>query len=109
MEAAQRLKLPGYDTSVTAETKRFVSDTGELSLDYEHGLLTINTPNAKSAVGFLSDAGRLDLGGLTVDCQTNFASITATTLDGKPIGSGKAGPLTRAIREQFLKGVTAPD
>ena len=85
VEAARRMELPGYVHRVDAETKRFVSDTGELSLDYGRGLLTINTPNAKSAIGLLADAGKLDLDGMTVDCKTEFATITATSLDGRPI------------------------
>ncbi len=100
VEAARRLGLPGYATRVTAETKRFVSDTGELSLDYQRGLLTVNTPNAKSAIGFLADAGRLDLDGVTVDCKTNFASITATSLDGRPIGPSHRILLTSVARAE---------
>jgi hypothetical protein len=89
VEAARRMDLPGYDTPVNAETKRFTSDTGELSLDYERGLLTVNTPLTKSAIGFLADAGRLDLDGMTVDCRTEFATITANSLDGEPIGRSR--------------------
>lgn len=100
VEAARQMRLPGYDHAVDADAKRFVSDTGELSLDYEHGLLTINTPNAKSVVGFLAKAGRLDLDGLTVDCKTDFASITATTLDGRPIGQSRRILVTSVARAE---------
>jgi hypothetical protein len=87
--AAQRMKLPGYVQPVDAETKRFVSDTGELSLDYERGLMTINTPQTKSVIGYLADAGNLDLNAMTVDCETEFATITANSLDGEPIGRSR--------------------
>lgn len=100
VKAAQQMRLPGYDHPVSAETKRFVSDTGELSLDYEGGLLTVNTPNTKSAVGFLADAGRLDLDGLTVECETDFATITANSLDGKPIGQSRRLLLTAVGRAE---------
>ncbi len=98
--AAQEIKLPGYDHRVTAETKRFVSDTGELSLDYERGLMTVNTPNAKSAIGFLADTGKLDLDGMDVDCENEFATITATSLDGKPIGHSRRILVTSVARAE---------
>lgn len=100
VEAARRMELPGYVHPVDAETKRFVSDTGELSLDYGRGLLTINTPNAKSAIGFLADAGRFDLDGMTVDCKTDFATITATSLDGRAIGQSRRVLLTGVGRAE---------
>jgi len=89
VKAAQRMKLQGYVQPVDAETKRFVSDTGELSLDYERGLMTINASRTKSVIGYLADAGKLDLNAMTVDCETEFATITANSLDGEPIGRSR--------------------
>ncbi|MFV2067327.1 MAG: hypothetical protein ACC645_10135, partial [Pirellulales bacterium] len=100
VDAARALNLPGYAVPVQAKTRRFVSDTAELSLDYERGLLTINTPNAKSAIGFLADAGRLEFDGMTVDCKTNFAAITATSLDGRSIGQSRRVLLTSVARAE---------
>ncbi|HID24080.1 MAG TPA: hypothetical protein EYP14_16995, partial [Planctomycetaceae bacterium] len=49
---AQRLGLEGYDR-MQPEGTRFDSDTGELSLDYGRGLMTIDTARTKAAIGFL--------------------------------------------------------
>jgi hypothetical protein len=106
--AAQRLRLPGYD-GMDAKKKRLVSDTGELSLDYGEGLLTIDTPRTKSAVGYLQKAGPIDLDGLRIDARTEFAAVTATSLDGEPIGRSRRLLLTSVARaENTAQGFWPP-
>jgi len=108
VEAARKLRLPGYDR-ISADSKRLDSDTGELSLDYGDGLWTINTPRTKSAVGYLAKAGRIDLDGLSIDCQTEFAAVTATSLDGAPIGRSRRVLLTSVARaENTAQGFWPP-
>lgn len=86
---ARELGLPGYD-AMDAEEKRFRSDTGELDLQYGRGTLTIRTPHTQSAIGFLPTNETIDLGALRVENRLPFAVISATSLDGKPLGeSGK--------------------
>lgn len=80
--------------------KSFDSDTGELSLDYGQGCFTIRTPRTQAAVGYLAEAGPLDLGGLHVACQTEFAAISATSLDGEPIGRSRRVLLTAVGRAE---------
>lgn len=80
--------------------KRFDSDTGELSLDYEHGLFTINTPKTRSVIGYLPEAGKIDLGGFTVQADTKFAAVTLNSLDGKPIGKSRHLLLTCVARAE---------
>jgi len=93
VEAARDLQLAGYDR-MDAVAKRMDSDTGELSLDYDEGVLTINTPRSKSAIGYLAKADSIDLDGLHIDCRTDFATVTATSLDGAPIGQSHRMLLT---------------
>jgi hypothetical protein len=108
VEAARELHLPGYDR-INPDLKRLDSDTGELSLDYGEGLWTINTPRTKSAVGYLAEAGRIDLDGLSIDCQTEFAAVTATSLDGAPIGRSRRVLLTSVARaENTAQGFWPP-
>jgi hypothetical protein len=108
LEAARALRLPGYDR-MDAGTKRLDSDTGELSLDYGQGVLTMNTPRTKSAIGCLAKAGRIDLGGLEIDCRTEFATVTATSLDGAPIGLSRRLLLTSVGRaENTAQGFWPP-
>ena len=99
VEAARRLELPGYDR-MNPEAKRFDSDTGELSLNYGDGLFTIDTERTKAAVGKLAGAGRIDLGGLALKCETAFAAVTATSLDGEPIGRSRRLLVTSVARAE---------
>ncbi len=108
VEAARGLHLPGYER-ISSNTKRLDSDTGELSLHYGDGLWTINTPRTKSAVGYLAKAGRIDLDGLSIACETEFAAVTATSLDGAPIGRSRRVLLTSVGRaENTAQGFWPP-
>jgi hypothetical protein len=107
--AARRGRLPGADY-LQPDEKRLVSDTGELSLDYGNGLWIVNTGCSKSAVGWLAKAGRIDLDGLVIDCQTEFASITASSLDGAKIGESRHLLVTSVARaENTAQGFWPPD
>jgi len=99
VQAARQLGMSGYDR-MEAEARRFDSDTGELSLDYGQGYFTVRTPRTQAAVGFLAGAGPLDLGGLTVACETEFAAISATALDDQPIGRSRRILLTAVGRAE---------
>jgi hypothetical protein len=106
--AARRLELPGYD-KITADQKRFDSDTGQLQLDYGRGLFTINTPRTKSAIGFLEECGPVSIDGLEIECETPFAAVTATSLDGQPIGQSRRVLLTCVARaENTAQGFWPP-
>ena len=108
VEAARKRHLPGYDR-MSSNAKRLDSDTGELSLDYGDGLWTINAPRTKSAVGYLAKAGQIDLDGLSIDCRTEFAAVTATSLDGAPIGRSRRVLLTSVGRvENTAQGFWPP-
>ncbi|MFH1920173.1 MAG: hypothetical protein ABIP48_09850 [Planctomycetota bacterium] len=108
VKAAREQRLSGYDR-MNADTKRLESDTGELSLNYGAGLLKINTPRTKSAIGYLGKAETIDLDGLRIDCQTEFAAVTATSLDGEPIGRSRHVLLTSVARaENTAQGFWPP-
>ena len=59
------------------------------------GRKTKTTPHRNVA-----DAGRLDLDGLTVECETDFATITVNSLDDKPIGRSRRLLLTGVGRAE---------
>lgn len=96
---AQKLKLPGYERMDPAGT-RLASDTGELALDYGKALLTMNTPRTKGALGRLGAAGAIELDGMRVECQTGFAAIMASSLDGLAIGKSRRVLLTAVARAE---------
>lgn len=76
------------------------SDTGELSLDAQAGLFTIDTPRTKAVVGFLGQAGPITLQGLSVRATTPFAAILATAMDDAPIASSRRLLITAVARAE---------
>ncbi len=81
--AAPAPELPSGDT------RRFVSDTGELTWDLNpegRGTVTINTPRSKAVVGF-GGGRRFDLGGVVVEPgptrQDGWCAITVTAMEGE--------------------------
>jgi uncharacterized glyoxalase superfamily protein PhnB len=99
VSAAQELGLPGY-AGIDGTAKRFDSDTGELSLDYGRALLTINSARTQGAVGRLKKAGPIKLDAVEIDCETGFAAIVATSLDGEPIGASRRLLITAVGRAE---------
>jgi hypothetical protein len=97
--AARRWGLPGYDKTDFVE-HRYVSDTGELVLDRTPGFLQIQTPKTKGAVGFLGEAGRVELGGVTVECRTPFAAVVVSSLDSEPLGASRRVLITAVARAE---------
>lgn len=93
-------KLVDGATFAPPAQNRYRSDTGELDLDTGRKLFTINTPRTRAAVGFLAEAGEIDLGGLRVACRTPYAAVIATALDGLPIGRSRRVLLTAVARAE---------
>jgi hypothetical protein len=108
VQAAQALGLAGYDR-MRPDGKRFDADTGELSLDYDRGLMTINTPLSQAAIGYLGKAGSQALGQVSIDCQNEFAAVVVTSLDGQPIGGSRRMLVTAVGRaENTSQGYLPP-
>jgi hypothetical protein len=65
-----------------------VSDTGQLAWrthDGKDGLVTIDTARSQALVGFIKANG-IETTNLSADISNPFATITLSSLDGKPIG-----------------------
>lgn len=65
-----------------------VSDTGQLSWrthDGQDGLVTIDTPRSQALIGFIKANG-IGVTNLSADISNRFATITLSSLDGKPVG-----------------------
>ena len=95
-----RARLVRGATFVPPNAKRLDSDTGELSLDSDRHLFTIDTARTKAAVGFLGALGKIELGSVTMECTTEFAAVLVTSLDGKPIGQSRRLLLTAVARAE---------
>jgi hypothetical protein len=81
-----------YDESVMDlseyidESSRTVrSATGEITWDYGSGLVTVNTPCAQGATGFLAKAGRIELGDIALQSGNEYGTVLVVSVDGKPL------------------------
>jgi hypothetical protein len=84
-------------------TQTVMSTTGELSLDYGQGVLTINAPAAQGASGNLKAAGRVETRDLILQSDLALGHIVAVSLDGKPlVTSGRI--LLQAMSEERSTG-----
>lgn len=61
------------------------SSTGELYRDTENNYGYVNTPMTKCAYGFLGKNGKIELDGVNVKTETDFAVIAMSSLLDKPI------------------------
>ncbi len=70
-------------------TKTVTSTTQELKLNYDQGLLLINSPRAQGASGNLKAAGKTMLPAMTLECDLDLAHIVAVPLDDRPLATSK--------------------
>jgi len=68
-----------------SEENNIRSNTGELNWDYQKGLVTIDSPKAQGATGFLKQRSTIELSTLTLNSQTDYGSILLLPLDNKTI------------------------
>jgi hypothetical protein len=71
------------------DKKLIRSITGEITLDYNVGLCTVDTPKAQGACGFLAKAGLIKLQDLAIRSANAYATIVAVSLDDLPLATSK--------------------
>lgn len=74
---------------INRRSKIVTSANGEVTLDYDRGLLTVDSPRAQGAAGFLAKAGRIKLGNVSVESANDYATILVVPLDGQPIAASE--------------------
>ncbi|MBC7288269.1 MAG: hypothetical protein H5T86_09545 [Armatimonadetes bacterium] len=62
---------------------------GHAVLDFGRGLLTVNTPRAQAAAGFLGEAGEVKLGDVVIRCGNEYASVAVVSLDEQPLRTAR--------------------
>jgi hypothetical protein len=80
-----------------------VSDTGELAwrtADGKDGLVSIDTPRSQALVGFVSANAKVQTRNLSADISNRFATITLSSLDGKPITLSNRLLLTTTAKDE---------
>lgn len=65
------------------------SSTGQLALDYGHGVLTINAPMAQGLSGNLASAGEVKLTDIVIRSDMDLGHIVLVSLDEKPLDSSR--------------------
>lgn len=75
---------------IDAENKIVRSNTGEIALNWDKGVCTVDAPKAQGVSGFLKDAGgRFELADVTIDSQNEYATLTVVPLDDQPLATSK--------------------
>ena len=75
------------------------SDNGQVCLDYQRRLLSINTPRTQGAVGFLGGA-KVELQDVIIESETPFCSVMVSSLDNEPISTSKKCLITAIARAE---------
>ncbi|MBN1816536.1 MAG: hypothetical protein JW828_04200, partial [Sedimentisphaerales bacterium] len=74
---------------IDRQAKTLTSVTGELTWDYGSQTVTINTPKAQGAAGFLSRKGRIELNDITVEMANDYGTVLVVALDDQPLASSQ--------------------
>jgi len=80
-----------------------VSDTKELSWktsDGKDGIVSVDTPRSQALVGFVRDNAKVQTRNLSAEIKNDFATITLSSLDGKPINLSNRLLLTTTSRTE---------
>lgn len=83
------------------------SNTGELTWNYGRGFATIDARSAQGVTGFLSKAGVVALGDLTITSPLEYGSILVVSLDDRPLKTSRK-MLLQVMSEDTNTGWTAP-
>ena len=71
---------------IDAKRKIVTSNTGEIALNYDIGICTLNTPRSQGVTGFLKQAGgSFALADVTIQSGNEYAAISIVAMDGKPL------------------------
>ena len=98
---------PDLSALIDRRAKRVRSLTGELNWDYGRGLLTVDAPSAQGATGFLSRAGTIKLGMLTIQSSLEYGAILLVAMDGQPLALSHK-MLLQVMSEESNFGWSAP-
>jgi hypothetical protein len=88
--------------------QRIASSTGELELNYDKGLLTINAARAQGMSGALKSAGATDLKDLDIISDLELGHMIAVALDDQPLARSSRILLQVMSEEQETGRQTEP-
>lgn len=88
----------GASINIEEAIREVSSDTGELYINRDKNYGTVNTPMTKCAYGFLGKNNKIELSGVNIKCETDFAVIALSSLTDKDISSSENILLTAVGR-----------
>ncbi len=92
-----------FSSYIDRKNKIVKSITGELLWNYNRGFVTVDTKNSQGITGFLSKAGPIELGDLTIDSKNEYGCIHVISLDNSPLATSKK-ILVQAFTEEKTSG-----
>jgi hypothetical protein len=75
---------------IDRDAKLVSSATGQIGLDYDRGVCTVDAPRAQGACGFLGKRGKVTLTDVTLTCGNEYASVLLVSLDGRPLATARS-------------------
>jgi len=84
-DKAGQVRLDNLGPYLRRDEQRVVSSTGQVQLDYRHGVLKINAPQAQGISGALHGAGTVELQDFIFESELELGHIVAVSLDSQPL------------------------
>lgn len=94
--------------AINREAKQLTSLHSHFRWDWNRGVATINTARTQALAGYLSKAGRVTLGDVTIHCRNDFGQVAVTALDDLPLVESRR-ILIQAVTQEQLTGFTHTD
>lgn len=85
LTACARWHLPTGGT--TADGTSYIADTGELTVDWAHGVLAVDTPRTQGFSGLSGLRTDNTAANMTVTLSAPYGNVVITSVDGKPLTS----------------------
>ena len=85
-QKTQTIDLTPYIDSSAHTIK---SITGEVNLDFGHGVCVVNSPRAQGACGFFNKVPDIKLQDVTLHCSNAYATISCVSLDNEPLAKAR--------------------
>lgn len=87
----------------TPQAKTVRSLTGELTWNYDIGLVKQDTPRSQGAAGFLAKGAKIDLADVTIESSNEYGAILVIALDDAPLAESR-NILIQAFTEERPRG-----
>ena len=84
---AGQTKMAELGRYIDRSKKTVTSATGQLRLEYDRGLCTLDAPQAQGVCGFVGKQKRFALSTLQIEAANDYAAVLAVSLDGRPLAT----------------------